>query len=260
MTTDIQRVYIRRGRMVVSAIDSYRASIACSANSEALLSDAHALMRRGSYGRVIALAVLAEEEIGKSQLWAMKALGIEIPGKVLRSHEAKQMTKVLMIDLIDLLLGDLLDGLVRAKREEDPQKREALVRRAVGRQARRWEKANRDEFLSKLKDEMSRLSAMSSMKEAGFYVDMGPDGTIRSPADFTKREAEEYLRKVERRLKRLNRVWGDAPETTEKGLEAYRRWWDKVPDSLKTELSQFLQILSEVKRDLLVGLGSMPSP
>jgi len=237
-------------------MDSYKASNTCLANAQALLRDARALIRRGSFGRAIALAVLAEEEIGKSQLWGMRAIGIEIPDKILRRHEAKQLTKVLTFDFIELFLGEMLNGLLRAKREEDPKRREELVRRAIQRQGRKWKTLKPDEFLPNLQQEMSRLGAMSSTKEAGFYVDVDAEGHIRTPANFTKREAEQYLRGVEKRLTRFNQVWGDTPELTEENLEACRQWWQKAPESMRAGMSQFLQVLSGADRKMFTNLGS----
>ncbi len=233
--------------MATSSATAYAASLACVSNAGSFIQDARVLIRNHSYGHAIALLVLAEEEIGKSVLWEMRAFGMPIDAKILKSQSAKQLLKVSTFDLWDLFIPDLMEGLKDVLQEPDEARQSEMmagfVARFVPLLLGRLDQIPREKALTIAK----RLLALDSKKQAGFYVDLRPDGTVGSPSDFTEEEAQRYLEFVEEKHRRFLEVSGTMPPPTEEGLQAARRLWEGNP-LLKEKMTHFPALLERVRR------------
>jgi len=242
---------LNREFVTIGLTPYYKASLSCFQNAETFIADAKALIRRGSNGHAVALLVLAEEELGKSILWGMKVLGIDVPELVLRSHSAKQLLKVTLFDLMDVLpIFDMLEAVRKIFREPDLARRAQKAQQFQKRLKHRLDTMDKDAFKQSLDEELERLDKMEERKEAGMYVDVLPGGKVISPTDVTKEEATKHLRLVERRHRRFLRILGPVltGEATEEQLAEISRQWEgnrKVSDE---KVAEFLSMLEKVAR------------
>src|SRR2546426_4824608 len=89
--------------MTISVLALHQAARASVENAEAYIQDARTLIGRESNGHAFALLVLAEEEIGKSLLLLLRVGGLEVPERILLTHESKQLLEVAVFNLFDFL-------------------------------------------------------------------------------------------------------------------------------------------------------------
>ncbi len=209
---------------MATSLSAHRASLACFSNAERFIGDARALIRRGSYGHAIAFLVLAEEEMGKGLLLGLRAFGISIDDHILTRHPAKQFVKVLFLDLMDLMVFPLLEGVKKVSQYPEAKQAEAGKRLMV----RIGKRLGKDLPEGLLRD-FARLATLDARKQAGLYVDVGPDGSFTTPSDFAKEEAQEYLRLVAKRYRRFLRLFSLAPDMTEEELQALHDEWAAKP-------------------------------
>ena len=221
--------------------------MACFANAERLIGDAKALTRRGSHGHAIALLVLAEEELGKAFFFDLQTFGIEIPEFIVRSHQAKQLAKVLIFDLMDLLLFDLLEKLMRASAEPDESVRARRTSTALERVKRKWSETDPKEFATKFESELERLLDMEQAKESGLYVDIKRNG-ISSPESFSEVQARRHLKLVQRRYARFRRLFSFQQYATEAQLVDARKQWEGHRGAVDKDLGRMLGLFVEVAK------------
>jgi AbiV family abortive infection protein len=190
---------------------AYQASVACRRNAETLVDDAEALFEHGSYGRAISLLVLSEEELGKSFLWALAAMGIPVPRRVLRNHMNKQLVAVSTMLSQELFLegfAELVDGSAEGKDLTHVvaylEAVKAKIRVAASTSA-----------APRIAAEARRVAELSQKKEMGFYVDVRPEGKLLVPQHTSKDEAQQYLRLMRQRLGESGRL----PNVTSEQLE-----------------------------------------
>jgi AbiV family abortive infection protein len=128
-------------------------------NAADLLEDADSLSRRARWGTAYALAALAFEEIGKSMLYLLPLVNPTITqaelDQDLRHHPTKLMGAISLLHVISV-----------GQREP--------VAAAIGRAI-------------KLAPEIHRV------KMRGFYVDVAPNGTVKTPADVTEDQAVTFI-------------------------------------------------------------------
>ena len=153
-------------------------------NASGLISDAHALLERGSYGRARSLTVLAQEELGKA-LWIYETFerswsaGTQDTRQVPklttdgRRHAVKYMESYVFGQRLAEFWGDYSS---HEHPEDDSQagweahfKKQRRVAEAAGKRA-------------------------NEEKMAGFYVDLGEGDVVSSPADITVGTIGEDLR------------------------------------------------------------------
>lgn len=150
-------------------------------NASSLITDAHVLLKAGSFGRARSLTVLAQEELGKA-LWVYETFeqawttGDEEP-KIIdelrrrgRDHVRKYAAAFVFGDELPMFWGDY--GSMRQPEEgEDWEAARERWRREVDQAA---DQANRH-------------------KQAGFYVDRDADGTVTSPSSIQAGTTAEEL-------------------------------------------------------------------
>jgi len=154
-------------------------------NASSLISDAHALLARGSYGRARSLAVLAQEELGKA-LWIYETFeqswttGAEDALEVTRlkpdgrRHAVKYMESFIFGQELAAFWGDY-----SSYEYPDDDSQEG------------W-----DAFFEKKKSEAEAAGKRANEeKMAGFYVDLDDAGeAVLSPTDITAGTIAEDLR------------------------------------------------------------------
>ncbi|WP_432560676.1 AbiV family abortive infection protein [Granulicoccus sp. GXG6511] len=150
-------------------------------NASTLITDAHVLLESGSFGRARALTVLAQEELGKA-LWVYETFerawstGEQDPREVDelkkrgRDHVRKYAAAFVFSDELAEFWGDY--GYFRQPDEGEE-----------------WEAAF--ERWAREADEAAGLA--NRQKQAGFYVDLSPDGTISAPSSIEAGSIAEDL-------------------------------------------------------------------
>ncbi|WP_280490347.1 AbiV family abortive infection protein [Nocardia carnea] len=154
-------------------------------NASSLISDADALMARGSYGRARSFAVLAQEELGKAlwiyetfaQSWsagaedALEVTRLRTDG---RRHVVKYMESFIFGEELAAFWGDY--GSYEFPDDDSQESWDAFIAKKAGDAEAAGKQANEE-------------------KMAGFYVDIDEaGGAIRSPADITAGTIAENLR------------------------------------------------------------------
>jgi AbiV family abortive infection protein len=168
-------------------------------NAEALLADAELLFEHGRYARAAAMAVLALEELGKTSL-----LGMQAVGKAVRHHSAKQR----MVATSEIIRAGLnrfnreLEALgfgIRHISELTPAQKKFVddggprnIAEHPELKARSMESS--EEMAARPHIRRAFNGEFSRTKEAGFYVDVSTDGMILSePSQVTKEDAAECI-------------------------------------------------------------------
>lgn len=154
-------------------------------NASSLISDADALLARGSYGRARSLAVLAQEELGKAlwiyeifeQSWstgaedALEVTRIKTDG---RRHAVKYMESFVFGQELAAFWGDY--GSYEYPDDDSQEGWDAFFAKTKGDAEAAGKRANEE-------------------KMAGFYVDLDDAGeAVLSPADVTAGTIGEDLR------------------------------------------------------------------
>jgi len=195
----------------------HRAALASFRNAETYIADTKLLIERRSYGHAFALLVLAEEEMGKAFLQFVEFGGFRIPRHVLTRHIPKQTVEVAAFNLFDFLLPSLRRRLAEVGLATDDRTRVGqakqlkedmtvlaerkidLIRRGRIRDRR---------FIQQKVRQVERLRKLQGRKMDGMYVDIRKDGTISSPAEFSRHEVLEYLRVVQGNHESFLRTFG----------------------------------------------------
>ncbi len=166
------------------------------------------LVADGSHGHAFALAILAEEELGKAHICFLAAEGlVRIEGRWLKNlytHEAKQAIQAGLTFLSAMIFPMFSDALELSRSPEfkDPKAAKKIRKDWFRRHLKRLEEAARDgtpeaaEFQSRMK----WFDKMDLQKQRGLYVDFNDDGVPISPVDVAEETAQEYLKEVEDRL------------------------------------------------------------
>jgi AbiV family abortive infection protein len=170
--------------------DAYLKSIE---NAKQLLKDAKSLMRKGSFGHVIALAISSDEETAKAwSCWLVAKRLVPDDSKVIdhafSSHDTKNLTQILFYICMqleeELRLGklNLIDVLKEGERLTEKQLRKDINRL--------YQMAVQREYL----------------RQDALYVNLTDDEKISSPSKFTVDEAEDVVSGVEQRLAYLEKL------------------------------------------------------
>jgi len=234
----------------------HRAALASFKNAEVYLEDAKALLDRASYGHAFALLVLAEEEMGKAFFQLIEFGGFRVPRPVLTRHIPKQMIEVATFNLFDFLLPSLRQrfeevGLAaddRARVHQAEQLKTDLTSQAQRKieLIRRGRIRDRRFILRKVR-QVQRLRRLQRRKLDGMYVDVGKDGTVSSPSDFSREETQDYLQIVEGNHEAFLRTFGTVMmPASEEHLQKVRAKLRPVvaafgPD-MKTAMSWFAEL------------------
>jgi AbiV family abortive infection protein len=172
-------------------------------NAEALLSDSRTLQQKESFGPAFALAVLAEEELGKANnLWLAgldKTAKLTTDGKLalggrtyepFRSHALKQTVQLAPPFLLSIF--DPVFEQVTRLNEKGPLDEKAVV-------------AKIDEYIAELSKDQTRflqavkpiieLGGLEREKQNGLYVGY-QKGTIVKPSDFPRERCQEVIDRV----------------------------------------------------------------
>jgi AbiV family abortive infection protein len=216
---------------------AYQASVACRRNAETLVDDAEALFERGSNGRAISLLVLSEEELGKSYLWALAAMGIPIPRRVLRSHMNKQLVAVSTMLSQELFLEGFAELIDASDEGKDVTHIVAYLENVKA----KMRVAATTSAAPRLAAEARRVAELSQRKEMGFYVDVRPEGKLLLPQDTSKDEAKQYLRLMRQRLGGSGRL----PNVTSEQLEHIVQLMAPILAIFKEDIVERLSALDE---------------
>ncbi|NWL12194.1 AbiV family abortive infection protein [Paenarthrobacter nitroguajacolicus] len=151
-------------------------------NAASMVRDAELLLRSGSLGRARSLTVLAQEELGKA-LWIYDAFQaswsagedhIQVVNAVKehgRNHTKKYMEAIVFGRELSFFWGDY---------EQDDE---------YGDDQESWERIRQE------RQQKAELAAKEAnfLKQRGFYVDQGTDGSITSPAGMEEENLVEDL-------------------------------------------------------------------
>jgi AbiV family abortive infection protein len=152
-------------------------------NASALITDAHALLAVGSYGRARSLSVLAQEELGKA-LWIYDAFSsdwsrgngepraVDELARHGRDHTRKYLQAVVFGDELAEFWGDY---------SQTPD---------LGLDLESWQKFHEQR---RAEAELAAREA-NNAKKRGFYVDRTADGTVSSPTELSAGTTDADLR------------------------------------------------------------------
>ncbi len=240
--------------MAVGPLSMHRATLASLANADRYLQDAEALVERGSNGHALALAVLAEEEIGKALLFVLRLGGIEVPRHILIDHSSKQLLEVAVLDLFDFLwkgfrthFGAASEAGDDATRVKAAKQLHTKLRRKVERKLAR----PGHRFMVTKHQQLQRLRGLQRIKETGMYVDLRDDGTVGSPSDVDRRTAREYIQVVVGHRSNLTLLFGQVllPDPSENFLAEVRNQVRPVLAAFTPEIGRMLSWLGDASKN-----------
>lgn len=223
---------------------AHQASVECFRNAEAFIDDARTLVGRGSHGHGIALLVLAEEELGKSFLWGLSAMGIPVPRRLLRSHRAKQAVKLLIFDLIGAYVVQVISYYKEAKAAHEGWDQQLLVQDALERLQKKTTKHGLP-LEGVTTEDMDRLGVLDRLKQRGWYVEVSPDGKVSSPRSFGRQEAEDCLNRLEVRYRGFREILNIEEDATERDLASTR---EDLPEDVREAMLRFVASLDEAEK------------
>ncbi len=204
----------------------------CVANASDLVKEAATLGRRGSQGRALALAVLAEEECSKAFLWMLKAMGEDIPESVLRSHRVKQRIGSGYSIAAVLFLGMVDEAVATARKQQNVEESLRKVDEVVSAMIQQAQ-ANPEVLVARLQPiAQDLLPERQESKERGLYVGVGADGTVASPRSTTREEARTSIERAHRFQQYLARFLAPGVMTPEM-LAIFREHWLSLPAGVR---------------------------
>jgi AbiV family abortive infection protein len=184
-----------------------RLSHAAVDNAESLLADAKLLSGQGSFGHAFALAVLAEEELGKANtLWIAtmdKTATLTKEGKLFlngrpyepfASHKLKQAVQLgpgFLLEQFDPIIAE-----ISKVAEKGPLDADAVIN-IVDTQMALLSK-DQDTFLKAVKP-LLELAVLDQEKQDGLYVGYLRD-KIKKPSEFSKERCQEVIDRVSLRI------------------------------------------------------------
>ncbi len=183
-------------------------AVAAVNNADSLLSDATVLAEKGSFGHSFALAVLAEEELGKGTFLWLAALDKEArfakDGKITMggraywpfgSHQLKQAVQLgpqFFMELISPIITAVQD-----LHEKGTLTADAVIKLVEDRIAPLMQ--DQDSFLTAMKP-LAEIVGLDSEKQKGLYVGYDKQGDVIQPSNFEKSRCEELIKRVSQRI------------------------------------------------------------
>jgi len=190
--------------------DAYKGSLE---NAKQLLRDAKLLIRKGSFGHAIALAISADEEIAKAiSCWLVAKRLIPDDSKVVDNvfsrHDIKHMTQIVYYGRMQL--------------EEEFRRGELNLIDILKEGMRLTER--------QLQKDIQKLHQVAMereyLRQDALYVNLTNDGKISSPSQFTLNEAKDVVSGVEQRLAYQERLM---TKPTPEELVSIKEFIDSLP-------------------------------
>jgi AbiV family abortive infection protein len=186
---------------IITKEEAEKLYLALQHNSDVLINTGEDAATKGNYGVAISLSILGVEELIKSVIYYLFGKGVQV-------FKVKQIKEAMYSHPRKHEFAKLIEVLRIVEKLMPPEKPNiAQHTRNNGSWFQGILKSAWDMIATgiELKQSLTWWESVNSVKNRGFYVDLNKS-VISSPADFTKKDYDSNMKRIEDFSKRFNRL------------------------------------------------------